>query len=57
MSDTCKRHKYEYDLFDMGDGIYKYCKTCGYIPKRDNGEYWKYIESGRISCMVLGISK
>lgn len=48
-----KRHKYGWYLFDMGDGIYKECDLCGFIPKRDNKEYWDFVKSGRVSCIVL----
>ena len=48
-----KRHKYQLELFDMGDGVMRTCGLCGFIPKRGNKAYWDYKKSGRISCMVF----
>ena len=48
-----RNHKYIWSLFNMGDGIYRECERCGYVPKRGNKEYWDYKKSGRISCMVF----
>ena len=57
MSDEVKhRHKYIWNLFDMGDGIYQSCEKCDFIPKNKfNKEYWDFVASGRVSCMVFGV--
>jgi len=48
------RHKYEWSMYDMGEGIYKSCGKCGFVPKNAiNKDYWAYVESGRVSCIVI----